>query len=362
MGKKKHSTYYQVIDGQAVEVATVEPDEHGERHRKHKKHSSSSGHTREDYHHSSRSYSSRHEYSHPTHRGDGGSRGHPDLIPRPSPANYYPNPNVTMGYTNSQHFGPAASFDNQQYQYRQGPLRVYRHEVEEVSYITPRPDYYEGSRGPSSAAYFPSERTSTWGTGYENGEANYSTSHQPPPDNALNEPAYNVPFPIQEAIAKGEEAMPTLKETIRVVLLYEWCMEGNEVYPPSKDFKIAIKVIPVRRDKYGAYQPIESKGEGQWGVKTGYYPEYDTYLSTILIRVPSELYDVNEAKVKAAYKRFFAEARIDLLEDVLELPFKNDKDCRKYGMLFTFGKGSKRGSKPPRLFDDYLCEDAMIRL
>ncbi|KAH8167389.1 hypothetical protein CIB48_g849 [Xylaria polymorpha] len=250
---------------------------------------------------------------------------------------------------------PPVSSRYPQYQYQQEPITVYRREGEGVHYVESRSGGYGGSYGPSGSSYFPSTReTSTWETGYRNGEASYSTGPRPPHD-TVNEPANNVPLPIQQAITRGEEAMKTLRDTIRVVLLHEWCMSNGEIYPPDDDFKTAIKVIPVQRHKHGALQPIEST-RSKWGVKTGYHPEYDIYLPTILIRVPPEL-RVSEAKIKAAYKRLFAEARNELLEDVLEIPFKDNQDWRTYGMLFTFDRGRKY-----RLFDDYLCEDAVIRL
>ncbi|RYC66121.1 hypothetical protein CHU98_g21 [Xylaria longipes] len=266
-----------------------------------------------------------------------------------------------MGYANSRYYDSAPSFENRQYEHQQEPIRVCRREGEDASYVGSWSGAYGLHYRPSGTSSFPSERvTSTLGAGYGNGETVYSTAPQPQPDSALNEPANNIPLPIQQAITKGEDATQLLTDTIRVVLLHEWCMSGDQMYPPSKDFKTAMKVIPVRRDKHGAFQPIESKG-GKWGVKTGYHPEHDIYLSTILIRVPSEL-RVSDAKIKAAYRRFFAKARNELLEDVLEIPFKDNSEYRKYGMLFTFEKGSKQGGKPPRLFDDYLCEDAVIRL
>ncbi|TRX95198.1 hypothetical protein FHL15_003890 [Xylaria flabelliformis] len=262
-----------------------------------------------------------------------------------------------MGYTDSYYSYPQ-DFEHRQYQYEQEPIRAYHRVDEGVHYVRPW-RYYEETQGSSSAAYFPSERASTSGVGYGNDDVNYPTDPLPEPENIASEPAYSVPRPIQQAIAKGREAMAALRETITVVLLHEWCMEGKNINPPSKDFKADINVIPVRRDKHGAFQPIE--GKGKWGVLTGYHPGYDTYLSTIIIRVPDELRDVNEAKVKAAYQRFFAKARDGLLEGIPEIPFINNQDYKNYGMLFVFEKGRKRGSKP-RLFDDYLCEDAVIRL
>ncbi|KAI0456933.1 hypothetical protein F5B21DRAFT_521943 [Xylaria acuta] len=332
---------------------------HHKHHEKHHERSSPSGRTGEDQHHSFHSYSSRHEHSHSTHHRDGGSRGDPNPIPWSSPAGHFPDPNITTEYTNSQYFYPMASFDDQQYQHGHGPIRVCPHEGEQARYIGDWSRNYGGHYGSSGITYFPSQTgTSTWEAGYGNGETIYSTGPQPQPGYTSSEPANDIPLPIQQATIKGSEAIRTLKDIIRVVLLHEWCMVGDKVCRPSKDFKTAIKVIPIRRDKHGAFQPIESKGEGTWGVKTGYHPEHDMYLSTILIRVPSELRGVTEGKVKAAYARFFAKARNERLEDVLEIPFKNNSNYQKYGMLFTFEKGGK----PPRLFDDYLCEDAVIRL
>ncbi|KAI0861588.1 hypothetical protein F4860DRAFT_513739 [Xylaria cubensis] len=375
MAGKKYSAYYEVVNGKMVKTVTVEPDEHSKKHEKHKdkkhqkldkhdkhdkyekdkkykKDSSSSGRTREEY--QNYSYSSRHGHSHSTHYGEGGSRVYSNPIPRPSPASYSPYTNANMGYTNSYYSYPQA-FEHQQYQYEQEPTSVYHRINEGVSYVRPW-RYHEETQGSSSAAYFPSERASTSGAVYENNNANYPP---PKPENVPSEPVYGVPLPIQQAIAKGKEAMAVLRETITIVLLHEWCMEGNNINPPSKDFKADITVIPVQRDKHGAFQPIE--GEGKWGVLTGYHPGYDTYLSTIIIRVPYELRDVSEAKVKAAYRRFFAKARDGLLVGVPEIPFINNQDYKNFGMLFVFQKGKKRGSQP-RLFDDYLCEDAVIRL
>ncbi|KAI0440237.1 hypothetical protein F4803DRAFT_528309 [Xylaria telfairii] len=323
-------------------VETVRRRSH--RHREHS--SSSSGH-----HHSSSSHSSRHEPSYSSYHGEGGSR---DYNPGPwsSSANQYQDPNVTPTYTHSQYYSSPVSYTYPQYEYHQGPIRVYRRVDEGIS-------YRYGSYEPSGSSYFPPREASTCETGYSNGEACHSPEPILPHD-TVNETADNAPLPIHQAIIRGEEAMKTLRDTIRVVLLHEWCRskKGN-IYPPDEDFKTAIRVIPVRRHRHGALQPIESAGN-KWGVKTGYYPEHDLYLPTIMIRVPPELH-VSEAKLKAAYKRFFVDARNELLEDVLEIPFKDNQEWRNYGMLFTFNQGSKHGSKSPRLFDDYLGEDAVIR-
>ncbi|KAI1738914.1 hypothetical protein F4680DRAFT_449376 [Xylaria scruposa] len=375
MARKKYSTYYQVVDGKTVKVATVEPDEDSKKHEKHEKHKKykkldkldrldkldkhdkHDKYEKHDNHHYS--HSSRHGHSHSTHYGEGGSGPYSNPIPRPSLAHHSPYTSATMGYTDGYYSYPQAS-EHPQYQYDQEPVRVYRRVDEESNHTRPW-RYYEESQGPSSSAYFPSERTPTRGAEYEYGEASYPTNPPPPPpqpDNVPSESAYSVPHPIQQAIAKGREAMSDLRETITIVLLHEWCMKGIQINPPSKDFKTDITVIPVKRDKHGAFQPIE--GDGKWGVLTGYHPGYDTYLSTIIIRVPHELRDVNEAKVKATYQRFYAKARDGFLKDLPEIPFLNNQGYKNYAMLFVFGR--KRGSKPPRLFDDYLCEDAVIRL
>ncbi|KAF2973422.1 hypothetical protein GQX73_g165 [Xylaria multiplex] len=172
-----------------------------------------------------------------------------------------------------------------------------------------------------------------------------------------NPTAVDVTFPIQQARARGKEIIKSLQFTINVVLLYEWCMDGDDFHTLPKRFKSKFKVIPVKRDSMGKYQPIEDT-KSKWGVKTKYDPKYKTYLATILIRVPPELAKLPRGQLNAAYRRFFVEPRNERLKDLHEIPFKDNPDLRKCAMLFHV----KSGDHKPRIFDDYLLEDAVIRV
>ncbi|KAI0974063.1 hypothetical protein F4678DRAFT_458852 [Xylaria arbuscula] len=169
---------------------------------------------------------------------------------------------------------------------------------------------------------------------------------------------HNLPSSIRQALISGKEAIKFLRLTITVVLMFEWCYTGYEAHTvPDGQFRSTFKVIPVERDTYGQLKPIEDT-EGKWGVKTEYDPKYDTYLETVLIRVPRELAAVTHSQLKSAYRRFAVEPRIDRLKDLYEIPFKDDPRFRKYAILFQFESGSEK----PRLFDDYLLEDAVIKI
>ncbi|KAI1303362.1 hypothetical protein F5Y03DRAFT_396079 [Xylaria venustula] len=167
-----------------------------------------------------------------------------------------------------------------------------------------------------------------------------------------------LPSSIRRALVSGKEAIKFLRLTITIVLMYEWCYTGYEAHTiPDKQFRSTFKVIPVERDTYGQFRPIEDR-EGKWGIKTEYDLKYDTYLETILIRVPRELSGVTHSQLKAAYRRFAVEPRIKRLKDLYEIPFKDDPRFRKYAILFKF----ETGSETPRLFDDYLLEHAVIKI
>ncbi|KAI0414069.1 hypothetical protein F5X98DRAFT_378091 [Xylaria grammica] len=180
---------------------------------------------------------------------------------------------------------------------------------------------------------------------------------EPEPKDTPSPLPRNTPLPIQQALAKGEKVVHSLGVTIDVVLLYEWCMDGDNFHTLPGDFKSRCKVIPVERDRVGKYQPIEDL-ESEWGVKTEYDPNYSTYIASILIRIPPELSGLSKAQLNAAYNRFFVGPRSERLAGVLAIPFKDHPECRKYAMLFHFESGSKK----PRLFDDYILEDAVIEL
>ncbi len=190
-----------------------------------------------------------------------------------------------------------------------------------------------------------------------NSKASSSADSQSKTKDVPNSSADNIPLPIQQALAKGRDAMAFLKYTIDVVLLYEWCFAGHKLHTNPGAFKSSFKVIPVERDNFGQFQPIEDT-RSKWGVKTEYDPQYNTYLATILIRVPSVLAKVTHAQLKSAYRRFAVEPRVDRLDEIHEIPFKDHPEYRKYAILFRF----KSGSEKPRLFDDYLLEDAVIKI
>ncbi|KAI0538189.1 hypothetical protein GGR58DRAFT_526626 [Xylaria digitata] len=177
------------------------------------------------------------------------------------------------------------------------------------------------------------------------------------PKDAPNPTAWDITLPIQQARARGKDIIKSLQFTINVVLLHEWCMNGDDFRTLPKRFKSKFKVIPVKRDSVGKYQPIEDT-KSKWGVKTKYDPKYSTYLATILIRIPPELAKLPRGQLNAAYRRFFVEPRNEKLKDLREIPFKDNPDLRKCAMLFHF----KSGSDKPRLFDDYLLEDAVIKV
>ncbi|KAI0434287.1 hypothetical protein F5Y09DRAFT_337756 [Xylaria sp. FL1042] len=177
------------------------------------------------------------------------------------------------------------------------------------------------------------------------------------PEDDPDAPTQNIPLSIKKALEVGKNALEFLQFTIHVVLLYEWCYKGYELHTHPGEFRSYFKVIPVEHDAFGQFKPIEDP-EGEWGVKTEYDSQYNTYLETILIRVPSVLTKVKYSQLKSAYKRFAAKPRIERLKDLYELPFKDDARFRKYAIMFQFQSGSEK----PRLFDDYLQEDAVIKI
>ena len=167
----------------------------------------------------------------------------------------------------------------------------------------------------------------------------------------------NLPFRIQQALTKGKIYEKFLGGTIHVVLLYEWCFDGRKVYIYPDAFEHGFEVIPVRRDKHGQFKPIEDQSN-EWGIKTKYEPQYDIYLATILIVIPSVLTKVTRSQLKSAYRRFAIEGPVDKLKDFPEIPFKDDPVFKNYAIFFKFESGKEK----PYLFDDYLLEDAVIRV
>ncbi|KAI1108232.1 hypothetical protein F5Y14DRAFT_459928 [Nemania sp. NC0429] len=163
--------------------------------------------------------------------------------------------------------------------------------------------------------------------------------------------------PYEYARRKGKADLEALGTTINIILLHEWCMADGQVSTHPDSFTTGFKLLPVKRDRHGALQAIPDRSS-KWGVKTGYYPRYDSYVATFLIAVPRMLSHVTPKMVKAAYRRFAAGPRSGMLADLEDIPFKDHPDYRKYAMLFKF----ESGREPPRLFDDYLLEDAVIRV
>ncbi|KAI1424075.1 hypothetical protein F5Y12DRAFT_797423 [Xylaria sp. FL1777] len=205
--------------------------------------------------------------------------------------------------------------------------------------------------GVDTESYFPWEVCS----GYEDFESDSSAASEPEDD--PNSPANNIPGPVRKALKQGKDSVDFLQFTINVVLLYEWCMTGYELHTHPGEFFTVFKVLPVERDGFGQLKPIED-AEGEWGVKTEYDPQYDTYLRTLLICVPSVLTKVTHAKLKSAYRRFTVEPRIDRMKEISVIPFKDHSHFRRYAIFFKF----KSGNHKSRLFDDYLCEDAVIKI
>lgn len=163
--------------------------------------------------------------------------------------------------------------------------------------------------------------------------------------------------PYSDARRKGKADIEALRTTITIVLLHEWCMADGEVYTHPDSFKMAFKLLPVVRDRHGVLEPIADP-TGKWGVKTHYDPQYGSYLPTILITVPRMLSHVSPKMVKAAYQRLAAGPRTERLVDLYDIPFKDHTDYRNYAMLFKF----ESGRELPLLFDDYLLEDAVVRI
>lgn len=180
---------------------------------------------------------------------------------------------------------------------------------------------------------------------------------EPPKQKPAPEYASEPYDPYEYARMKGKADIKTLGTTINIVLLHEWCMADGQVSTHPDSFTKAFKLLPVTRHRHGALRPIADP-TNKWGVKTDYDPQYGSYVATILIVVPRLLYHVSPKMVKATYKRFVAGPRTEKIEDLYDIPFKDHPDYRKYAMLFKFE--SER--EPPRLFDDYLPEDAVIRI
>ncbi|TGJ88755.1 hypothetical protein E0Z10_g69 [Xylaria hypoxylon] len=211
----------------------------------------------------------------------------------------------------------------------------------------------------SADGAYSSSKVATSSPEEESGNMETGTPADPKskPEDAANRAAQNITLPIRQALAIGKNAMQVLQLMIHVVLLHEWCMHEEKFHTLPKAFKSRFKVIPVKRDSVGKYQPIEDS-KSKWGVKTKYDPKYNTYLASILIRIPPELNKLSKGQLKAAYRRFFVDPPTGRLKDLSELPLKDHPDYRKYAMLFHFKSGSER----PRLFDDYLLEDAVIQI
>ncbi|KAJ2981927.1 hypothetical protein NUW58_g6562 [Xylaria curta] len=257
------------------------------------------------------------------------------------------------------------------YDYPSGPSRAL-----DESY----PFYHSSTHGRSFRdedpwdLYQPSHRHTSHRTAYDDqSHTKYYSSHRSTSSreagnrdehttsSAATQPGHvvdDIPLSIQQALIKGKRDVHDLKGVFNVVLLYEWCMTEDGKIPnaPSK-FDTAFKLLPVKRNNVGGYQPIEST-HSSWGVKSGYYPEYDTYLATILIRVPDTLPEVSGRAMERAYARFALKPRIDKLKEILAIPFVNHPQYRNYAILFKFGSECEKY----RLFDDHLREDTVIRM
>ncbi|KAI0407664.1 hypothetical protein F4802DRAFT_595064 [Xylaria palmicola] len=185
--------------------------------------------------------------------------------------------------------------------------------------------------------------------------SSYSMHSRSYRDDVPSPPAQDVPQQIQLAKIRCDRDMKDLMDPLTLLLLYEWCMTEEGFFDPG-EFIFACEAIPIKRDRHGHLRPIRVEG-AEWGVKTQYDPSFDMYLPTIFIDIPSALSHVSSTGMRAAYKRMAAEPRSDNLKTAKEFPFKDHPRYRFYAVLFKH-----KGEGKARLFDDYVSEDAVVRI